>query len=123
MGNSKGNNPKAYSLRITNYALQNINEITDYIAYINHEPLRAIKVGDEFFAAIGRIEKNPMIFRECEEIPAKTGIYRKAVCMNWLIIYKIKASEIVVMGICQPQAIKEKANKKDVLKNLGKISY
>jgi len=99
MGNTKEKAPKAYSLRITENALQNIDDITGYIAYIKHQPLNAIRIGDKIFETIDRIEQNPLVFRECEEIPTKTKIYRKAVCMSWLIIYKIKASEIVVLGI------------------------
>lgn len=99
MGDTKEKTPKTYSLRITEYALQNIDDITGYIAFIKHQPLNAIRIGDKIFDTIDRIEQNPLTFRECEEIPTKTKIYRKAVCMSWLIIYKIKASEIAVLGI------------------------
>lgn len=99
MGNSKEKAPKTDSLRVSENALQNIDDITGYIAYIKHQPLNAIRVGDQIFETIDRIEQNPLAFRECEEIPTKTKIYRKAVCMSWNIIYKIKASEIVVLGI------------------------
>jgi plasmid stabilization system protein ParE len=99
MGNSKEEAPKSYSLRVSENALQNITDITSYIAYIKHKPLNAIRVGDKIFETIDRIEKNPFAFRECEEIPTKTRMYRKAVCMTWLIIYKTKATEIVVLGI------------------------
>ncbi|MEN8122610.1 MAG: type II toxin-antitoxin system RelE/ParE family toxin [Bacteroidota bacterium] len=99
MGNTKRKAPKAYSLRITDNALQNIDDVTGYIAYIKHQPLNAIRVGDKIFETIDRIENNPLAFRECEEIPSKNKIYRKAVCMSWLIIYKIKATEIVTLGI------------------------
>ena len=99
MGNTKEKAPKTYSLRVTENALQNIDDITGYIAYIKHQSLNAIRVGDKIFETIVRIEQNPLAFRECEEIPTKTKIYRKAVCMSWLIIYKIKASEIVILGI------------------------
>lgn len=99
MGNTKGKTPKAYSLRITESALQNIDEITGYIAYIKHQPLNAIRVGDALFMTIDRIEQNPRAFRECEEIPTKTKIYRKAVCMSWVIIFRIKESEILILGI------------------------
>lgn len=99
MGSTKKETGKTYSLRITENALQNIDDITGYIAFIRHEPLNAIRVGDKIFETIGRIEQNPLAFRECEEIPSKTKIYRKAVCMSWLIIYKIKVSEIVILGI------------------------
>ena len=99
MGGTKEKAPKAYSLRISENALQNIDEITGYIAYIRHQPQNAIRVGDKIFETIDRIEKNPLAFRECEEIPTKTRIYRKAVCMSWNIIYKISSSEIIILGI------------------------
>ena len=99
MGRTKEEAPKTYSLRVTEHALQNINSITGYIAYIRHEPLNAIRVGDEIFKIIDRIEKSPFAFRECEEIPTINKIYRKAVCLSWLIIYKIKPAEIVILGI------------------------
>ena len=99
MGSAKEKAPKTYSLRISENALQNIDEITGYIAYIKYQPLNAIRVGDKIFEIIGRIEKNPFSFRECEEIRTKTKIYRKAVCMSWLIIYKIKSTEIIILGI------------------------
>ena len=99
MGNTKEKAPQTYSLRVTENALQNIDDITGYIAYIKHQPLNAIRVGDKIFETIDRIEHCPLAFRGCEEIPTKTKAYRKAVCMNWSIIYKIKASEIVVLSI------------------------
>ena len=99
MGRTKEEAPKTYSLRVTEHALQNIDNITGYIAYIWHEPLNAIHVGDEIVKTIDRIEQNPFAFRECEEIPTKNKIYRKAVCLSWLIIYKIKPVEMVILGI------------------------
>ena len=99
MGNTKEKTPKTCSLRVTDNALQNINDITGYIAYIKHQPLNAIRVGDNILKTIDRIEKNPFAFRECEEIPTRNKIYRKAVYLSWLIIYKIKPAEIVILGI------------------------
>jgi len=100
MGNPKEKTTKPYKVRITDNALQNINDITGYIAYINHQPLNAIRVGDSIYNTIERIEKNPFTFRECEEIPTINKIYRKAVCQSWLIIYRIKDNEIVILGVC-----------------------
>lgn len=36
-------------VRISENALQNIDEITGYIAFVKQEPLSAAKVGDAFF--------------------------------------------------------------------------
>jgi plasmid stabilization system protein ParE len=99
MGRTKEEAPKTYSLRITEHALQNIDEITGYIAFIRHEPLNALKLGDKIFNVIDNIEKNPFSYRECEEIPTSGKIYRKAVCLSWLIIYKIKPEEVVILGV------------------------
>ena len=111
MGRSKDEAPKAYSLRITEHALQNIDHITGYIAFIRHEPLNAIRVGDKIYMTIDRIQKNPLAFRECEEIPTRNKIYRKAVCLSWQIIYKIASAEIVILGIIhthrRPSSIKD----------------
>ncbi|MCF8309383.1 MAG: type II toxin-antitoxin system RelE/ParE family toxin [Bacteroidales bacterium] len=82
MGKTEKTPSKAYSLRVTENAIQNINDITGYIAFINHQPNTAIKVGDKIFETIDRIKNNPLAFRECKEIPTKNKIYRQAVCMS-----------------------------------------
>jgi plasmid stabilization system protein ParE len=65
MGNTKEKASKTYTLRVAKNALQNIDDITGYIAYIKHQPLNAIRVGDKIFKTINRIEQNPLAFREC----------------------------------------------------------
>jgi plasmid stabilization system protein ParE len=99
MGNQEEKTSKSYSVRITENAIQNIDDITGYIAYINHQPINAIRVGNAIFETIDRIGANPFAFRECEEIPTQNKIYRKAVCQSWLIIYRIKNNEIIIIGI------------------------
>jgi len=86
-------------LRISENALQNLDEITGYIAFVKHQPLNAIRVGEKFFGIIERIQKNPLAFRECEEIPTIKKMYRKAVFLSWFIIYKIKSNTIIILGI------------------------
>lgn len=44
-------------IRVSVNAVQNINEITGYIAFVNHQPLNAIKVGDAFFSLFDRIQQ------------------------------------------------------------------
>lgn len=99
MDNTKGKAPKAYSLRVSENALQNLNDITGFIAFVKHQPINAVRVGDKIMETIERIERNPLSFRECEGIPSRSKIYRKAVCMSWLVIYKINSSEIIILGI------------------------
>lgn len=99
MGRSKENIAKTHSLRLTEHAYQNISQITGYIAFVKHEPFNAIRVGEAIFKAIDQIAKNPMAFPECQELPTKNKIYRKAICLSWLIIFKVKSTEIIILGI------------------------
>ncbi len=78
MGTQKKTTPETYPLRISNNALQNIDEITGYIAFINHQPINAIKVGDALFKTFDKIASYPFAFKECEVLPTKTKIYRQA---------------------------------------------
>jgi ribosomal protein L28 len=55
MGSQKKTTPKTYSLKISNNALRNVDEITGYIAFINHQPLNAIKIGDDLFKTFDKI--------------------------------------------------------------------
>ena len=48
MGRQKKAAPKAYQVRISANTLHNIDEITGYLAFINHQPINAIRVGDAF---------------------------------------------------------------------------
>jgi len=99
MGSQKETTSKTYPLRLSNNSLHNIDEITGYIAFINHQPLNAIKAGDALFKTFDKIAANPFAFKECEELPTKTKIYRQAKCLSWSVIYKIKSAEIIILGI------------------------
>jgi plasmid stabilization system protein ParE len=88
-----------YKVRIAESAITNIDEITGYIAFINHQPQNAIMVGDALFDAFDRIKKHPFAFKECEHITTKTKMYRQAICLSWYIIYKVVAQQITILGI------------------------
>lgn len=99
MGRQKKEAAKAYPIKISLSALRNIDEITGYVAFVNQQPLNAITIGDAIFETIDRIALHPLAFRECEELPTKGKIYRRAVCYSWSIIYRFKDNEIVILGI------------------------
>src|SRR5258706_420036 len=65
----------------------------------NPLPLNAIKIGDAIFAIFDKIATNPFAYKECEQLSTKTKMYRQASCYSWYIIYKILATEIVILGI------------------------
>jgi len=99
MGAKEKANRKTYQVEISVNAHRNIDEITGFIAFINQQPQNAINVGNTIFETIDKIALNPFVFRECEELPTKNRIYRKAVCMSWHIIYKVKGDFIYILGI------------------------
>jgi len=99
MGKQKKTIGKTYKVRLTLSAQQNIDEITGYIAFIKQQPVNALKVGNSIFAIFDKIALNPFSFKECEQLPTKTKIYRQARCRSWYIIYKILANEIVILGL------------------------
>src|SRR5690348_9827868 len=99
MGKKEKQTSSSFRLSISLAALNDFDEITDFIAYVNKQPMNAIKVGDAIFKAIDKIRENPFVYKECEAIPTKTKMYRQAVCLSWLIIYKVMKNEIRVLGI------------------------
>jgi plasmid stabilization system protein ParE len=111
MAKPKEKTPKPYQVRVTENAQQDIDYITGYIAFINHQPLNAIRVGDALFETIDRIRQNPLAFRECEEILTAGKIYRKAVCQSWLILYKIKPAEVIILGVIHSARKPSRINK------------
>ncbi len=90
---------KTYKVNLSHNALGNIDDITTYIAFTNHQPLNAIKVVDGIFETIERIGIHPFAFRECDEIPTKNKSYRQAACLSWLVVYRITLTDIVILGI------------------------
>ena len=90
---------KTYKVSLSHNALGNIDEITKYIAFTNHQPINAVKVVDKIFETIERIGIHPFAFRECDEIPTKNKSYRQAACLSWLIVYRITEYEIAILGI------------------------
>ena len=57
MGRQKKALTETYPIKLSVNALQNIDEITGYIAFVRLQPLNAIKVGDQLFDAIDRLAK------------------------------------------------------------------
>ncbi len=106
---------KTYQVSISSNALQNFDEITGYLAFINHQPINAIKIGDAIFECFEKIGRNPHVFKECEELRTKSKIYRRAVCLSWIIIFKISGLQVIVLGIVH------RSRKPSGIKNLKTI--
>lgn len=99
MGKKQKATSQTRKIRILDAAYEDIENITGYITNNNQQPLNAIKVGENIFAAIERIGNNPFVYKECEQLATKAKIYRQAVCLSWLIIYKITPNEIIILSV------------------------
>ena len=99
MGQTKKAAPATYEVRVSSNALQNLREITGYIAFVQQQPLNAMKVSEAIEAAIDRISHTPTAFREVVQIPTVSKMYRRAVCLSWSIIFRIKDGDILILGI------------------------
>ena len=72
-------------------------------------------MGNDFLSVIEKINFNPWKYKECKELPTKNHIYRIALYKSWHIIYRIKTTEIVILGIIHS------SRKPSKLKTLKKI--
>jgi plasmid stabilization system protein ParE len=99
MGKKEKTTAEIRKIRVLEKAFQDIEEITDFIAIAKQQPLNAVKVAGAIFDMIDKVGQNPSAYKECEHIPTKTKIYRQAVCLSWLIIYKITNKEIIILGV------------------------
>lgn len=99
MGLEKKAVDKTYQVRITDNASQNIDEITEYVAFVNHQPLNAAKIGAKISHLFDQININPFAFKECPSLPTKSKMYRQANCYDWQIIFKVIGSEIIILGV------------------------
>ncbi len=71
MGREEKRTRTTYQVRISVNALQHVDEINGCIAFVNRQPLNAIRVGNALFKVIDRIGRNPLAFRECDQLPRK----------------------------------------------------
>lgn len=100
MGQTKKATPAPrYEVSVSVNALQNIREITGYIAFVQQQPMNAIRVGDAIDATIQRIAQTPTAFKEVAEMPTVSRMYRRAVCLSWSIVFRIKNEEVLILGI------------------------
>ncbi len=99
MGKKESRNSKTYTLVITQNYYNNLTQIVDYIALVNKQPANALKIGNGINLTLNKIKLNPLCYSECENLPTKKGIYRKALFKTWLIIFKIKSMEVIVLGV------------------------
>ena len=99
MGKANRKDAKAREIRITHNADKNISDILHYIGSVNNQPLNAEKVRKRIVNTITRIELTPNAFGECPELPTLSQMYRRATCLSWQIVYRIRPDEIIILGV------------------------
>ncbi|HYF32612.1 MAG TPA: type II toxin-antitoxin system RelE/ParE family toxin [Chitinophagaceae bacterium] len=99
MGKKKKPITEARKVKILEEAYHDIEEIVDFIAIANKQPLNAIKISDYFLKLLTESDALHLPTKECEQLATEDRIYRQAVCSSWLIIYKITDKKVIILGI------------------------
>lgn len=79
--------------------------------------MNAIRMGDAINASILRIAATPTAFKEVTEIPTVSKMYRRAICLSWSIVFRIKNNEVLILGIIHTAS---RPSKLKVLRNVKK---
>ena len=78
-----------YKLLITASALNELNEIVDYISNNLDNPFAAADFLDKVEECYDRLKDNPKIYQCCDHQNFKEKGYRKVIIKNYILIYRI----------------------------------
>jgi plasmid stabilization system protein ParE len=99
MGSKKKAAVEACRVRVTDKAEKDKEKIISFIAEKRNQTLNAVRIADAIQRRFARIGHNPWAFKECEEIPTVSKMYRRATCYSWSIVYKITRTEVIILGV------------------------
>jgi len=88
---------KIFAVYFSRLAQQHLKEIYDYIGA--GSPKNALAVSQKIVVLSKSLSRLPFRFEECEQLKTKTGIYRKATCLSYKIIYRVKQSRVEILAI------------------------
>lgn len=71
MGGQKKTIATAFKINISNNVVLNIDEVTGYIAFVNHQQISANTIGDTIFDTIERIKKILLLLRNVRKFLPK----------------------------------------------------
>lgn len=83
----------AYKVVETELAVQDLNEILEYIAFSLANPTAASAFADEVEKCYADLERMPLMYERCQDAQLRALGYRKAVIKNYLLIYKVNETE------------------------------
>lgn len=81
-----------YRIVNTLLANQDLDGIVSYIADDLENPTAASHFLDELDECLGRLEKMPLMYEQCQDVRLKGLGYRKARIGNYLMIYRVDES-------------------------------
>lgn len=83
---------------VTTFALLTVNAEFEYLKENASTPF-AYKFRDKFIEHVELLTSNYLHYPECRFLPTKGKIYRNVIWRDYLLIYKILKSEILVLGV------------------------
>ena len=88
----------AYKIVITDFAWNQLKNITDYIIYDLKNPIAADSVLSDFEKAVESLERSAELFAPCEEPELAKHDYRKYHLEKhrYILLYRIVKEEVIV---------------------------
>ena len=96
MGGEKDGN---FQVVLSENAVNEFEEIIEYIAYVNHQPLNAISIGEEFIELIEKIASNPFPYKINPYKSVLNENYKYINFYNWMVFFRIIEDSIEIQGI------------------------
>jgi plasmid stabilization system protein ParE len=88
-----------FRLIVSENAISELEEIIDYINYINFQPINAAKIGEDFFNFIEKIASNPSVYKSNSYGDNHSESNRYANFYKWLIFFKVEDLTVEILGI------------------------
>lgn len=94
-----------YNLIITERAEELLDQLVYHLLFVFKNEQAAKHFLDEVSKIYARLESNPYQFPESDNLFLKQREYREAVLttMNYLIVFKVEANTVYIMGIFHEQ--------------------
>ena len=96
MGGEKERN---FRVVLSENAAKEFEDIIEYIAFANHQPINAISIGDEFIELIEKIGFNPYPHKINPYRSVLDDNYKYVNFYNWLVFFRIIEDSIEIQGI------------------------
>ncbi|MCE2962134.1 MAG: type II toxin-antitoxin system RelE/ParE family toxin [Chitinophagales bacterium] len=94
-----GEKERNFRVVLSENAAKEFEDIIEYIAFANHQPINAISIGDEFIELIDKIGDNPFPYKINPYKSVLNENYKYVNFYNWLVFFRIVEHCIEIQGV------------------------